>query len=168
MSKARPNGFSLTQIILHWLVVVLIILQYLANGPMTEAWDALRDGNQPAAELLFGANMHAASGITILVLALLRLALRFTRGVPALPSALSPPMAFVAKATHFLLYALIILIPVSGAAAWLGGAAPAAGPHGAMAQVLFFVAIFHAAAALYEHFIAKTDVLTRMLKPQAR
>jgi len=166
MSKAQPNGFSLAQIILHWLVVVLIIMQFLANGPMQQAWDALRDGQQPAADILFGANMHAASGMLILILALARLFLRFTRGLPALPSTLAPPLALVAKVTHFLLYALIIAIPMSGAAAWLGGVAPAAGAHGAMAQLLFFVAIFHAAAALYEHFIARTDVLKRMLRPQ--
>lgn len=166
MSKAQPSGYSRAQIILHWLVVVLIIMQFLANGPMQQAWDAMRDGGQPAADLLFGANMHAASGMAILIMALARLVLRFRRGVPALPATLAPPLALVAKVTHFLLYALIILIPMSGAAAWLGGAAPAAGPHGVMAELLFYVAILHAVAALYEHFIARTDVLTRMLRPQ--
>lgn len=167
MSRAAPNGFSLAQIILHWLVVALIIFQFLAHDAMEEAWDALGDGQQPAADILFGANLHAAAGITILVLALIRLYLRFTRGVPALPSTLAPPLAMVAKVTHFLLYALIIGLPIGGAAAWLGGIRPAAEIHGLGANILFWVAIIHALGALYEHFIAKTDVLRRMLKPQA-
>lgn len=167
MSRAKPTGYSLAQIILHWAVVVLIIFQYLAHDAMEAAWDALRDGVAIPPDVLLGANMHAAAGMAILLLALIRLFLRFTRGVPALPSTLAPPLALISKITHFLLYALIIGLPIGGAAAWLGGVAQAAQVHGFGANVLFWVAILHALGALYEHFIAKTDVFRRMLKPQS-
>lgn len=168
MSRIAPSGYSLAQIVLHWAVVVLIIFQYLAHDAMEAAWDALRDGAAIPDDILLGANLHAAAGMTVLILALIRLFLRFTRGAPALPSNLSPPLAFVAKATHFLLYALIIGLPIGGAAAWLGGVAVAARVHGLGANVLFWVAIIHVLGALYEHFVVKSDVLRRMLKPEAR
>ena len=166
MSRAQPSGYSLAQIILHWGVVVLVICQFLFSDAMENAWDAVREGAAVPADVATGANLHAAAGIAILVMALMRLFLRFTRGAPALPSSLAPPLALLAKVTHFLLYALIIGLPLGGAAAWLGGVAPAARVHGLGANILFWVAILHALGALYEHFVMRTDVLRRMLKPQ--
>lgn len=166
MTHPVRNGYSLAQIVLHWAVVVLVIAQYLGHDAMEDAWDTIRDGGTPSAETLFGANMHAAIGATILVLALIRLYLRFTRGAPPVPKENPAPLRFVAKATHVLLYALIIGLPLGGAAAWFFGVAPAAGVHSLGTKVLFFVAILHVLGALYEHFVAHTDVLKRMLRPE--
>lgn len=166
MTHPTRTGYSLTQIVLHWTVVVLVIVQYLGHDAMEDAWDAIRDGGTPSAETLFGANMHAAVGVLILVLALARLWLRFTRGAPPVPEETAAPLRLVARATHVLLYALIIGLPLGGAAAWFFGVAPAAGVHSLGTKVLFFVAILHALGALYEHFIARTDVLKRMLRPE--
>ena len=166
MTHPVRNGYSLAQIVLHWAVVVLVIAQYLGHDAMEDAWDTIRDGGTPSAETLFGANMHAAIGATILVLALIRLYLRFTRGAPPVPKENPAPLRFVAKATHVLLYALIIGLPLGGAAAWFFGVAPAAGVHSLGTKILFFVAILHALGAFYEHFIARTDVLKRMLRPE--
>ncbi len=167
MSRAQPSGYSLAQIVLHWAVVVLIIFQFLAHDAMEKAWDAVRDGQAVPADAALGANLHAAAGFAVLALALIRLFLRFTRGAPAAPTTVPAPIAMISNVTHVLLYVLILGLPIGGAAAWLGGVGVAAPVHGLGAEVLFWVAILHALGALYEHFIAKTDVLRRMLKPQA-
>lgn len=168
MSRARPAGFSLAQIVLHWTVVVLILFQFLAHDAMSEAWDAFTEGGSVPAADLTGANFHAIVGFVILVLALARLYLRFTRGVPALPADQPKAIRFLGNTTHFLLYALIIGLPIGGAAAWIGGIDAAGELHSAGTTLLLIVAGLHVLGALYEHFIAKTDVFRRMLKPQAR
>lgn len=167
MSRTAHTGYSLAQIILHWTVVVLVIFQFVAHDAMSEAWDAYRDGAAIPAGDVFGANLHATVGIVIFVLALARLFLRLTRGVPPLPADQPAAIRFLAIAAQYTLYVLIIGLPVLGGAAWFGGIKPAAGIHSLGADILFWVALLHATGALYEHFIAKNDVLRRMLKPEA-
>jgi cytochrome b561 len=50
----------------------------------------------------------------VLVLSVLRLGWRLVNPVPPLPAGMNPALAFLARATHVLLYALIVLIPLTG------------------------------------------------------
>ena len=160
------KGYSTLQIGLHWAVAILIAVQFLFHDPMEDAWDALRDGGAIPAEAAFGANVHAIVGLTILVLSLSRLYLRFTRGVPPLPEDEPAPLKLVANGTHVLLYALIIGMPLGGAAAWFLGVAPAAWLHGLGAPVLFFLVLLHIVGGLFQKFVLKSNVLTRMAVPE--
>ncbi len=63
-------------------------------------------------------------------------------------------------------YVLIVVLPVSGIAAWFLGAAPAAGVHVIAKTALLPLIFLHAAGALVHHFVWKTDVLRRMLVPE--
>ena len=62
-------GYSRTQIRLHWIIAVLIVLQYLLNGPITEAWKLFTEGGDPGRSI--GVFQHVGIGGTVLVLALL-------------------------------------------------------------------------------------------------
>jgi cytochrome b561 len=59
-------------------------------------------------------SIHKPLGITILVLALVRLALRLRYGAPSLPADLPEPMKLAAKGSHYALYALMIGMPLIG------------------------------------------------------
>jgi cytochrome b561 len=59
-------------------------------------------------------SIHKPLGITILVLALIRLALRLYYGAPALPADLPEPMKLAAKLSHYAFYALMIAMPLLG------------------------------------------------------
>lgn len=89
----------------HWLVVLLIVAQY------TTKW--LPDGFASLSDKQLNA-WHLAIGPTILLLMLLRLAWRLTHHVPAPPSDLARPLQVLSRATHWLFYAILIVLPVLG------------------------------------------------------
>lgn len=159
------NGYTRTQIRLHWIVFVLIALQYLLHDPIAVAWDTLRAGGTVGFQPLIAA--HVLGGLLVLLFVPWRLALRRTQGVPPPPADEPASLQFLAKATHAGLYLLMVLMPVSGAVAWFGGVAGAADAHEAMRIVLIALIALHAAGAVYHRFFLKSGVMARMVRPRA-
>jgi cytochrome b561 len=168
LANREPQGYSIWQVGLHWLIAALIIFQYLAHDGMEHAWHAQHRGVQPSASDATMANIHAAVGIAVLLLAALRLAIRLRRGAPPVPPQHNPLLRLGARLSHFALYVAIFAMPFSGMAAWFGGVVRAGQVHSLGATLLFWLVVLHALAALAEHFVMRTDVLTRMLKPEPR
>ena len=163
---ATRCGYSTAQIALHWIVAVLVILQIVLHDGMVAAYAALRgEGAATEAALLLG-DLHVAFGIAIFVLALLRVALRVTRGAPPPPEAEHPTLRTAARATHLALYAVILAMPMTGGLAWFAGIDAMAELHGAGKVAIFVLVVLHIAGALYQHFVLKTDVLRRMLRAE--
>ena len=166
----------------HWAVVVLIVTQYV----LAIKGHDLPIGPSKIATLA----QHKSVGITILGLAILRLLWRWFNPVPVTPPTTPRWQRIAAHASHFLLYALLLTMPVIG---WLMSSArnfpvswfgiftlpdfiePDRAAyeflhelHGTLARVLFFVALVHIAAALKHHFIDRDNVLRRMLPVKLR
>ncbi len=160
------TGYSRPQIILHWVIAVLIVLQMALHDGIVAVRGAEREGLTPAGSELFLADLHIACGIAVFLLALLRVFLRLRRGVPEPPESGHPVLRVTARAVHFALYAIILLMPVTGGMAWFGGVETAAELHGAAKPAIIILVVLHVAGALYQHFAAKTDVLRRMLRPE--
>lgn len=172
------NRWGAVQQLFHWTIVVLVITQFvLANRA-----DALPDGMQKLAVL---AN-HKSFGVTILVLAILRIIWRHTAGPrPQLPDTMRPWERALARFSHVALYALLFAVPLAGwtmssaknyPVSWFGqfqlpdlvGPSErvfeiAHGAHGTLALSLALVALLHLAGALKHHFIRRDNVLKRML-----
>jgi cytochrome b561 len=131
-------------------------------------------------------SIHRPLGILILVLALMRLVVRLTKGVPSMPSDMPVWQKGLAHASHWVLYVLILLLPIVGwamlsAAAYpiiLFGSVelPPIAPHNIalfsilrslhtiLAYSLFCVVLVHACAALVHGLIFKDGVLQSMLR----
>ena len=160
----------------HWVIVVLIITQFVL---------ALRAEGLSPIKKIGVLGTHKSIGITILVLALLRLAWRLFNPVPPQPRGMPRWQELSAHISHFLLYALLFITPVLG---WLMSSARAFSVswfglvqlpdfiepdkavferlkdwHEAMAFTLAAIAVIHVAAALKHHFFDRDDVLRRML-----
>ncbi len=171
------NGYGLIAQIFHWLIVALVITQFvLANRA--------EDLPLGAAKLATLAQ-HKSIGITILLLAILRLLWRLLGETPALPVTTAAWQRGAARVTHVLLYALLLIIPLFGwlmssarnfPVSWFGWVtlpdliAPDMqafeffeDAHEVAGQVLFIIALVHIGAALKHHFINRDDVLRRML-----
>lgn len=162
---SKPMGYSKTQVSLHWLVVVLIAVQLLYHEGMEHAWRAFRRSEPIPTDATWPANVHAIIGLAILAFALWRLLLRFTRGVPPLPDGENPIVKLIARLSHWLLYALILIMPITGAAAWFGGVGQAGKVHSLLVTALYVVAGLHILGALFEGIVRRSGVLTRMLRP---
>ena len=75
-------------------------------------------------------------------------------------------MRLAARAVHLAFYAVILLMPATGGMAWFGGLETMAAVHGAGKPVILALVALHIGGALYQHFVARTDVLRRMLRPE--
>lgn len=154
-----PSGYSRLQIVLHWLVFALIAQQYLFHDAISAAWDRIREGAEAGFDPLVLA--HVAGGALVLALVVWRLTLRARRGVPpAIES--SKLQGLVAKLTHAGLYALMILMPFSGAAAWFGESEIAAQGHNLLKVLLLALVALHVVGALYHQFILRDGTMARM------
>lgn len=159
----QPKGYSARQIRLHWLVAVLIVLQFLLHEPIAEAWEGIGEGRSPAFNWLI--LCHIFGGGLVLVFALWRLVLRQTRGVPPAPEAEPRFLRRAAHLGHLALYALMIAMPLSGLAAWFGGVEAAAEAHEVMRGALLALVAVHVAAALWHQLWLKDGVMLRMKRP---
>lgn len=156
---SQVTGYSRAQIALHWAVLLLMVGSYLTSEAMGAAWRALHDGRDA-----FGttATAHVWLGIAILALVVIRLAMRLTRGAPALPPGGNPVIDLIARLTHVGLYLLLVLIPVSGLAAWFGGVDAAGGAHEVMFNLAVLLVLLHVVGAVYHQFILKDGLMERM------
>jgi cytochrome b561 len=160
----------------HWLIVLLIINQWV----IAERADELK-----GLAKLEALAWHKSFGMTVLMLAVLRLAWRLMNPTPELEAETRPWERRLAKVSHVLLYALIFAMPLTG---WMMSSAknypvswfktvpvpdlvaPAEQTfhqmhdlHHLLFNVLVGVALLHVAGALKHHFIDRNDVLKRML-----
>lgn len=169
--------YSATARVLHWAISVLVILQFIL------AWtaDSLPEEDERIATLML---THKSIGMTVLALAVIRLVWRFLHKPPAFPASMSVAEQRLAAVTHWALYLLIFLMPLSGwlmsssagrSTQWFGLFAfpdlvgknrPAFDffheAHELLAWVLFALALFHILAALWHVFVKKDGLLKRM------
>jgi cytochrome b561/polyisoprenoid-binding protein YceI len=104
MTAAR---YSKTAMTFHWLIAAALAFQF----GLGEAFEHL-----PRGKLLFDtAQFHKSIGITILILTLIRIAVRFTKPRPA-PMGDHGWAERLASITHMGLYAFMLIAPLSG---WL-------------------------------------------------
>ncbi|MBA1139054.1 cytochrome b [Mesorhizobium neociceri] len=163
MSDTPVASYSKTQIWLHWSIAALILVQFVAPDGMQHVWRAFRRGQEVSPSDVPLAYMHVVIGLTVLTLAAWRLWLRIARGVPPVSGMEHPALRLLARATHFVIYALIFIVPLAGAVAWFLGVSAAAQVHVLGQNVLLYIVLLHTAGALFQHFVFKTDVLRRML-----
>ncbi len=156
----KPAGYSRLQISLHWIIMLLVALQFIFHDSISEAWDKIEGGLEAAFNPMVA--MHVFGGILILLLTLWRLAVRRKRGAPALPETESAVQRIAAHATHHTLYLLLILTPISGAVAWFGGVEKAADGHEVLKTLMLILVALHVLAALFHQFVLKNNLLDRM------
>lgn len=171
--------YTATARLLHWLSVAML-LGIGALG-LWLGWAAPPD----EALKLRLYNLHESLGITLLAVTLLRLGWRLGHPAPPIRPRLAAPLRWAAGASHTLLYALLLTMPVVGLLAtnaWgfpltAYGILPIPSPlgrdealaplltalHGWMALLLGLTVALHAAAALWHHAIRRDDTLRRML-----
>ena len=172
----RPRHFNLLARLLHWSMALAILAMLFVGAGMVVT---LRHREQ----LL---DLHRPLGIAILLLAVVRLVNRLARPTPALPADLAPIQKFAAHASHWLLYALMLAMPLIGWAMlsaggypiplWGGVHLPAIAPHsaslygvlrplhGALAYLLFATILAHLGAALFHAWVRRDEVFGQMAK----
>lgn len=173
-SKER---FGAVSQVFHWGMFFLFVSLYVLAEMMEDA------PKGPERRALY--DLHKSIGISVLFVVFLRLSWRLGNPVPESTGAVSKWIEKAASASHFLLYAVMFLMPVSGYVmsvsgghdvGWLGlfklpsllgkneGLHELTEEfHGVMAAVILVLVATHLLAALWHHFIVKDNVFRRML-----
>ena len=174
---AKAAAYSGTAKSLHWLILALLILQFIIAWTMPE----IHRDTKP--ETLI--NLHFSIGVVILAVAIVRLGWRATHSEPPPQDGMPPWQLRSARVVHWLLYLLLFVVPILGwiNASWRGFpvivfglelpkliATRAPGwrwtgdVHSLLAEygILTLVGL-HVLAALYHYFIRRDGVLQRML-----
>jgi len=167
---------------LHWLIVVGIVAQYFL-AEAAEEQDGLSPG--PFAP----GHIHISLGITLLVLALVRVVWRGFEYRPEPPAGMKGYEILMARAAHIALYTLLVVIPLSGWAlatidgqslTWFNSFDLPQLPIGRLSKdqleeihellfnALLALALLHIAAALKHHFFDRDNVLRSMLPWRGR
>ena len=173
-STTSPR-YTRVAIWLHWLIALAIIGNLLGGF--------LHDGFGAAKGQVMA--IHKATGILILLLTLVRIAWRLTHRAPPLPASTPGWQRSLAHVTHIALYALMLLVPMSGWAMASGSDKPisfyglfdwpklavtkssaAAGAaheaHEIGGIILAVLVVMHIAAALQHQFLLRDRLLARM------
>lgn len=172
--EIAPVRYDRATLAFHWLTAALVVEQWIGAH--------LIDDFAKGAPRIAARSVHISFGLILGLVLIARLVWRMTQG-HKLPPANDGFLQFVAKATHWLLYALLVaIIPVGMFLVWAQGdsyfglfSIPAfeAGnrvlPHNVgqlhklLANTILIISGLHAAAALVHHFIWHDDVLRRMM-----
>lgn len=152
--------YAVSQRILHWLTLVLLIVSFVSHEAMKESWIALRRSGE--ATFSTGTAVHVWIGVLILVLTVARIVLRVTKGAPAPVEGQSRQITIVSAATHGLLYLALLMLPISGGMAWFAGVTDASEVHEVFFNIGWVLVALHIAGALYHQFLLKDNLIARM------
>lgn len=177
MIEGADTGYSLTARVLHWLTAALVLTMIpigiaMANADFGVAQDTLY-------------HLHRSIGATLLPIVIARLVYRWRHPAPPLPDDIPAVQRFAALATHWALYALLIVQPIVG---WIATSAyrapvlyfwmfelppiwPVDQPfsetmftvHRTLGIVISVLICMHLGAALFHHFVRRDRVLMRMV-----
>lgn len=160
---------------LHWAIALLIIAN-LATG-------LLHDPLEDYVRLM---PLHKSLGLTILVLSLARILWRFTWKRPAYPETMSSSEVALAKVVHWVFYALMLIMPLTGWVVTSAGKYPLNWfglfdvpkfdvvresatytlnheAHELLGYIFLALVVLHVAAALRHHFVLRDGILRRMI-----
>ena len=179
-SAARPLHYSVTIMTIHWLTVALMAIVVVL------AWTWPHGPARDTSSQLF---LHRSIGLAILALAVLRIVVRWHSAIPDEGAGLTPLEDVASRVTRWLLYAILLAMPVTGFLwATSRGASvdvfglfampPLLPPSESLRSVVramhslgqyavYAVVGLHAAAALFHLIVRRDDVMARML-PGAR
>ncbi|UIP92240.1 cytochrome b [Wolbachia endosymbiont of Anopheles demeilloni] len=172
----KDNKYSLGLRIIHWLMSALII-GMLCSGLYMKSLLI-------SSEIKFSIyTIHKACGITVLGLTIVRIFFLVFTYVPPLPANFSRFVINVSKTIHFCLYALMVLIPLSGYVMSSASskeikyfvhipllinenkelASTANQLHSMLAYLMIVFITFHILGALKHTFIDKQNIFKRMM-----
>ncbi len=166
-TSAALKRYSPLWVTLHWLTAILIF---------AAIYFGLSSANSPTVEKASFLRWHMPIGVTVLVLTVIRLFIRWRTLRPAPATTGNALLDKAAEGVHHLLYLFALLLPLTGFGLSIAynlapsvfegqGQIPAdlnASLHGLLGRILALLVLIHVAAALYHQLIRRDNLLARM------
>ena len=177
INTVAPPAYTITARVLHWVMAILILSMIPLGLIISNDWGG------PLQDFLY--DLHRSIGALIIPLILLRLIYRWTNPPSPLPDDIPAIQQLAAHATHWCLYALLLVQPIVG---WIATSAyrapimvfgwfelPPIWPenrvlseqmfsiHGLIGLIIAGLVAVHMGGALFHHLVRKDGVLMRMI-----
>ncbi len=173
-TKERYGSLSIA---LHW-IMLLVMAAVFAT---IELHDSFPKGDPMRRSLMM---WHFQLGLTVLILVVVRLVLKFMAPNPEIKPAVPRLQLLASKGMHLALYLIMVAMPIAGfigrtlegkSVYFFGITLPILlaknddladnifDIHSFIGNTAYFLIGFHAAAALYHHYVQRDNTLTRML-----
>ncbi len=104
---STPVRYSRTAVVLHWALAALLL------GQIAFGWYLEEIPRGTPARTIY-VNFHKSTGMTLGVLILFRLYWRLSHPAPALPASCASWEHAAARASHWALYACMLIMPLTG------------------------------------------------------
>jgi cytochrome b561 len=185
----HPSRYDFVAMILHWLTAVAILFLLPMGKWMV---DAAAQHTAPPAVIFDTYQLHKSIGLSVLLLSIGRIAWRLYHPPPPLPASMANWEKRAANLMHIGFYVLILALPLTGwamvsASPWgiptiwfnlfeWSHIAPLAaieakkpvedmfkGAHDVLGNLTILMILVHVGAALKHQFVARDNVLGRML-----
>lgn len=175
--KNTKERYGVVAQVFHWAIFALFVGLFVVAEMMEEA------PKGPGKYALY--DLHKSLGVSVLFLAFARISWRMANPKPQLEGTLSKGIEKAASASHFLLYAVMFIMPLGGYIMSVTGGHPVGffglfklpmlmgknhdlheafeEVHEVMAVLILVLVSVHLLAALWHHFVVKDNVLRRML-----
>lgn len=155
------QSYSLTQILLHWTIVGLCVIEFNSAEAIRRAHMGHVFGIPGTALDQTLAVAHEWGGWLLLFLVLLLIATRIVYGVPTLPSGMRAWQRWLAKGAHSAIYVALVALVASGATALYDGGQFAT-LHVTLTKVGIALIVIHAFAVMWHQIVRRDQLFWRM------
>ena len=157
-----PTHYNKFHILIHWLVVIVILLQMNTGDKIALEFLALRnegiknDGNTSNSQI------HILGGLLLILLMAIRVFLRIKFGVPAPTRKTNDPLKFLSTFVHLGIYLILFAIPITGLLAFSTVNVELGIAHKILVNVLYIFVIIHLIGVAYHQLFFADNIMQRI------
>ena len=166
-NRIMSRGFELQsyhgcQIALHWLIAVLVAVQYVTGGSIDRTHKAVAHGNTPESVDLILHAIHNRTGFVVFGLMVVRAVARALLGTPRPPFPDRNWRSLLTRTTHASFYLILFAQALTGVTASYFFLSVGL-VHVALSKLLLALIALHALAATWHFFIKHDGIMERMV-----
>ena len=157
-----PTHYNKFHLLIHWLVVIVILLQMNTGDKIALEFLALRnegiknDGNTSNSQI------HILGGLLLILLMAIRVFLRIKFGVPAPTRKTNDPLKFLSTFVHLGIYLILFAIPITGLLAFSTVNVELGIAHKNLVNVLYIFVIIHLIGVAYHQIFLADNIMERI------
>ena len=157
-----PTHYNKFHILIHWLIVVIILLQMITGDKIALEFIALRnqainnDGNTSNSQI------HLLGGLFIILLMAIRVFLRMKFGVPDPTKKTNGPLKFLSTFVHLGIYLILFAIPITGLLAFSTINFDLGLAHKILVNILYIFVIIHLIGVAFHQIFLGDNIMERI------
>ena len=157
-----PTHYNKFHILIHWLVVVVTLLQMITGDKIALEFLALRNEAVTNNGNTSNSQIHILGGLLLTLLMAIRVFLRIKFGVPAANRKENDPLRFLSTFVHLGIYVILFAIPITGLLAFSTANIDLGIAHKILVNILYLFIIIHLIGVAYHQIFLGDNIMQRI------